>query len=301
MLNDPVLDQEWFAVARTIEVPAGRPFAARFLGRDLVLWRSEEGIRAWQDLCIHRGAKLSLGSVRDNCLVCPYHGWEYDASGRCVRIPAQPAQPPPVKARANVYHAMEQYGLIWVSVGDAPRDLPQLSELYDDSYRKMIAGPYSFHAQGPRIVENFLDVAHLPIVHGGLLGDEAHAQMEDYDVETNEEGIVARDIRIWQPDPDGAGRPAQVSYTYHVYRPLMASFHKTQGSEVLFMTLVVTPLDEQHSTAWVLIAMNYAHDIPEDQILAYQDRITAQDKPVVESQRPELLTAGPSGRAAPAL
>jgi phenylpropionate dioxygenase-like ring-hydroxylating dioxygenase large terminal subunit len=57
----------------------------------------------------------------------------------------------------------------------------------------------------------------------------------------------------------------------------------------MLMALFVTPLDQQHSVSWVLIAMNYAHEIPEEQIVAYQDKITAQDKPVVESQQPELL------------
>lgn len=289
MLNDAVLIQDWFAVARSNDVVAEKPLAVRLLGHDVVVWRSDKGVRAWQDLCIHRGAKLSLGSVRSNCLVCPYHAWEYDASGRCVRMPAHPDQPPPAKAHAYVFRAMEQYGLIWVSLGDSTQGPPAFVEAFDDSYRKMIAGPYSFHAQGPRIVENFLDVAHLPIVHGGWLGDAAHAQMADYEVETNADGIVARDIRIWQPDPDGAGRPAEVSYTYQVYRPLIVSFRKTQERQVMLMALFVTPLDEEHSVAWVLIAMNYAHEIPEDQILAYQDKITAQDKPVVESQRPELL------------
>jgi phenylpropionate dioxygenase-like ring-hydroxylating dioxygenase large terminal subunit len=289
MLNDAVLIQDWFAAARSVDVPPGRPAATRLLGQDVVLWRGEVGLHAWQDLCIHRGAKLSLGSVRNNCLVCPYHAWEYDASGRCVHMPSHPTQAPPAKAHARVFRAIEQYGLIWLSLGDPPQGPPVFAEVDDGAYRTMLAGPYAFHAQGPRIVENFLDVAHLPIVHAGLLGDAAHAQMADYEVETNSEGIVARDIRIWQPDPDGAGRPAEVSYTYRVYRPLIASFHKTHEQQVMLMALFVTPLDQQHSVSWVLIAMNYAHEIPEEQIVAYQDKITAQDKPVVESQQPELL------------
>ena len=75
MLNDPLLIHEWFAVARAADVPIGQPVAARLLGRDLVLWRSTEGVRAWQDLCVHRGARLSLGTVRNDCLICPYHAW----------------------------------------------------------------------------------------------------------------------------------------------------------------------------------------------------------------------------------
>jgi phenylpropionate dioxygenase-like ring-hydroxylating dioxygenase large terminal subunit len=289
MLNDPVLNQEWFVVARSIDVPERKPVSARLLGRDVVLWRAQDGVRAWHDLCIHRGAKLSLGSVANNCLVCPYHGWNYDSQGRCVRIPAHPHMPPPLKARAGVYQAREQHGFIWASTGEPSHPPPPLAEADDEAFRKIVAGPYQFQAQGPRIIENFLDVAHLPVVHAGFLGDAAHAQIGDYAVETTPDGIVARDIPIWQPDPDGGGHPAEVAYTYQVHRPLIASFRKVQNDQQMLMALFVTPVDEHHSTAWALFAMNYGHDIPEEQLLAYQNHITAQDKPIVESQRPELL------------
>jgi phenylpropionate dioxygenase-like ring-hydroxylating dioxygenase large terminal subunit len=289
MLDDPLLIHEWFAVARSTDVPAAEPVAACLLGRELVLWRSTNGVRAWQDLCIHRGAKLSLGKVRNDCLVCPYHAWEYDATGRCVRIPAHPAQVPPLKATARVFRVMERYGLIWVCLGEPLHGLPDLPELDDPTYRKLLAGPYAFHAQGPRIIENFLDVAHLPIVHGGWLGDSEHAEMADYTVEVSADGIIARDIAIWQPDPDGAARPAKVLYTYQVHRPLTASFRKLHNGQSFLMVDIVTPIDEQNSTAWAILALNYGHDLPDSDLLDFQDKITMQDKPVVESQRPELL------------
>lgn len=199
MLSDPLLINEWFAVARSADVTAAKPVAARLLGRDLVLWRTADGVHAWQDLCMHRGTRLSLGTVRNDCLICPYHAWEYDASGRCVRIPSQPTQTPPSKAQAFVLQALERYGLIWASLGEPKHGLPELAELDDATYRKLIAGPYAFRAQGPRIIENFLDVAHLPILHGGWLGDSEHAEMPDYVVEVADDGIIARDIAVCSP------------------------------------------------------------------------------------------------------
>jgi phenylpropionate dioxygenase-like ring-hydroxylating dioxygenase large terminal subunit len=184
---------------------------------------------------------------------------------------------------------MERYGLIWVCLGEPLHGLPDLPELDDPTYRKLLAGPYAFHAQGPRIIENFLDVAHLPIVHGGWLGDSEHAEMADYTVEVSADGIIARDIAIWQPDPDGAARPAKVLYTYQVHRPLTASFRKLHNGQSFLMVDIVTPIDEQNSTAWAILALNYGHDLPDSDLLDFQDKITMQDKPVVESQRPELL------------
>jgi phenylpropionate dioxygenase-like ring-hydroxylating dioxygenase large terminal subunit len=53
--------------------------------------------------------------------------------------------------------------------------------------------------------------------------------------------------------------------------------------------LNVTPVDELASLAWMCIAMNYGHDIPEGELKAFQEKIVGQDIPVVESQRPERL------------
>jgi len=289
MIDDAYLRQEWLAVGWSSSFNDGELKTARLLGRDLVLWRDGASIHAWEDLCIHRGAKLSLGLVRNHCVVCPYHAWEYDGAGKCVLIPSQPDQPPPLKAHANVFHAQEKYGLVWVALDAPSREVAAFPEADDHSFRKVLAGPYRFRAKGPRILENFLDVAHLPIVHAGLLGDPTRARIEDYEVESTPQGIAARDIKIWQPDPDGTGRPAQVLYNYQVQRPLAACFRKLQDGRCFAMLDTVTPVDEDESLAWVVLALNYADDATDEDLRSFQDKVSAQDKIIVESQRPELL------------
>ena len=289
MMNDPVLMDEWLAAGWSSSVRQGELRAGRVLGREIVLWRSSEGIRAWEDLCVHRGTRLSLGQVRNDCVVCPYHSWEYDASGQCVHIPAQATLAPPLKAHANVFQVREKYGLIWVCLGTPRGEVPAFAAGDDDTCRKVPAGPYQFRANGPRVIENFLDVAHLPFVHGGLLGDPAMPEIDEYEAQTAQDGIVARDIRVWQPNPDGTGRPAQVLYTYFVTALLTASFTKAQGEQQFSMLCTVTPVAPGESLSWVVLAMNYAHDVAEDELRGFQDRISQQDIPIVESQRPELL------------
>jgi phenylpropionate dioxygenase-like ring-hydroxylating dioxygenase large terminal subunit len=301
VLHDPVLRAQWFVVAESSEVPAAMPVARRLLGSDIVLWRdSQNSLHAWQDLCIHRGAKLSLGTVRNSrdaaikgaCLVCPYHAWEYDSMGNCIHIPAQPDRTPPVKARANVFRVQERYGLIWVCVGEAAGSVPDFPLAEDSAYRAFVCGPYAFEAKGPRLIENFLDVGHLSIVHEGLLGDSDHACIPDYDVEPGASsaiGPAARNIRIHQPDPDGTGQAAEVTYDYQVHTALTASFVKSQGSNRLFMGYTITPTEEDTGLAWAVFAMNYGFNISQDSLRAFQDKVAMQDKAVVESQRPELL------------
>jgi phenylpropionate dioxygenase-like ring-hydroxylating dioxygenase large terminal subunit len=227
--------------------------------------------------------------VVDECLACPYHGWEYDSSGRCVRIPAHPDQPPPARARTTVYAVKEKYDLVWVCMGEPRREIPAFPEWDDVSFKKVTAGPYLYRAHGPRVIENFLDAAHFPFVHAGYLGDPSKTQIGDYQVESCAEGIVATDIPVWQPDPGGTGRSAEVFYTYRVLRPLTASFVKMHGANRFSMFASIAPVGECESLAWLVIALNYAQDTPAEELRRYQDVVTAQDIPIVEAQRPELL------------
>jgi phenylpropionate dioxygenase-like ring-hydroxylating dioxygenase large terminal subunit len=288
-LEDPRLSGEWFAVAWSREVRPGQLVARRLLGLDTVLWRSAQGIHCWRDLCIHRGAQLSLGKLCGDRVVCPYHAWEYSSTGQCVHIPAQPDQPPPVKARAETYQVRERYGMVWVCVGEPLGDVPEFAAGDDPAFRLILAGPYFFRAKGPRVIENFLDVAHLGFVHAGLLGDPQHGEIEDYEVGMGPHGPEAREIRIWQPDPDGTARGALVTYRYWVCAPLTVALEKVHGDQRFSILAQVAPMDTGTCESRLVMAMNYAHDVPEETFVHFQDEVNAQDKIVVESQRPELL------------
>ena len=264
---------------------------ARLLGEDIVLWRAGGEICAWQDLCIHRGTRLSLGSVQDNTLTCPYHGWVYDASGHCIHIPAHPEQIPPARAHVRDYQAQEKYGMVWVSLGKPVQDVPLFPEEIDESFRKLLTGPFPpMRANGPRVIENFLDVTHFPFVHGGILGDPARPQISDYSVETGPQGILARDVVTFQPDPYGTGVGDTVTYTYRVFRPLTAYLEKNapDGSRLTLM-LTLTPHDELSTSAWFYGAVNDKINVSQEEWDDFQNSIFSQDVPIVESQRPELL------------
>jgi len=296
-LEDPRLLAEWFAVGWSNEIASGKTLARRILARDLVLWRSANGeLHCWLDLCVHRGAKLSLGTVEQqagrsegDCLICPYHGWRYGVSGQCVSIPAHPDLVPPQKARAQTFQVTERYGVIWVSFAGNPGTMPEFPVCDAAGFRVLLAGPYRFRALGPRLIENLLDVAHLGIVHAGILGDPERGEIEDYEVTMGPRGPVAREIRIWQPDPDGTGTGTQVSYQYEVQGPLTAGFVKLHSERQFGILAQVAPVDEEFSEMRMVMAMNYGHEIPAHELIEFQDRVAEQDRAIVESQRPELL------------
>ncbi|MBW4435510.1 MAG: aromatic ring-hydroxylating dioxygenase subunit alpha [Pleurocapsa minor GSE-CHR-MK-17-07R] len=288
MIQDPVLLNEWHVVRPASQVPVGVPVPARLLDEDIVLWRSGDQLMAWQDLCIHRGTKLSLGRVEGECLICPYHGWVYDEAGKCVKIPAHPDQVPPDKARVQTYHVQEKYGWIWVCMGTPSHEIPPFAEWDQEEFRKIACGPYKFKASAPRVLENFLDIAHFPFVHEGYLGDPDHTEISNYEAVVDENGVTADDIRVWQPDPDGTGVGKHVVYTYRVLRPLLAYFVKREARQFSIL-FAVTPVSEFESEGWMWMNMNYGYDVPYDEMVQFQNTVAGQDIPIVESQRPERL------------
>jgi phenylpropionate dioxygenase-like ring-hydroxylating dioxygenase large terminal subunit len=289
MIADPILTREWFVIANADEVTAAKPLAVEALGKKIVLWRTGAGIVAWEDLCVHRGARLSLGRIVDGCLQCPYHGWTYDGSGRCVKIPAHPDQTPPPRARVGVLPCREAFGWVWTSFDDPAAAFPEFPEWGAEGYRCFVRGPYRVRAQGPRIVENFLDLAHFAFVHPGILGDEKRPEIGPYKVTLSETGVEATDIEIWQPDGAGTGAGSMVQYTYRVAHPLGAYLAKQAADVRIAILLTTTPVDDRSTDAWLATAICNADFIPDAALTEFIDRIFLQDVPVVESQRPELL------------
>jgi phenylpropionate dioxygenase-like ring-hydroxylating dioxygenase large terminal subunit len=81
------LRQCWHPVAYAVDVGTA-PHAATLLEEPLAAWRDSRGaVHAFQDLCLHRGTALSLGTVHGDELACAYHGWRYGADGACTRHP----------------------------------------------------------------------------------------------------------------------------------------------------------------------------------------------------------------------
>jgi phenylpropionate dioxygenase-like ring-hydroxylating dioxygenase large terminal subunit len=303
LCTDPALLNDWHVIAFSHDLHHGALLPVRLLGRDLVLWRDDsEQAHVWEDLCIHRGAPLSKGWIADNCVVCPYHGWRYDGTAQCVLVPAAPHQPPPLKARAIPFKVVERYGMVWASLGEPKHQVPVFPEWQQSGFRNILAGPYMYKANGFRAVENFVDATHFPFVHAGLNGvPSAPDRLEDYDVFEDESGISTSEIRVFQPVGDHRGVPIHAGYTYHCFRPLVAYFSKrvevadpnsgvANSENDRFCTFFAAqPLDEVNCVIRLAVAINFATDVSQADILRRQDKVFNQDRDIVELQRPERI------------
>ncbi|MFP7298226.1 Rieske 2Fe-2S domain-containing protein [Neobacillus niacini] len=290
-INDTVLRSDWIVVCK-IEDVKEEPKQVVMMGERVVLFRNEQGIHAFKDLCIHRGAALSLGCVRDGNLVCPYHGWEYNDEGTCTKIPQLPkGKSIPLKARAIKYTCREEYGFVWINLENNNPEFLPYPEYSDQNYRNIQWGPQEVNANPPRIVENFLDVGHLSFIHEGFLGVPEHPEIGDYDVNIDGDRIFSDEIAIYQPDPDGTGVAKNVYYTYEIVRPLTVRFTKRDPDTDNKMSILLTilPVTEGKSIAYGIMSFNYETGTTDQETIEFQDMIFAQDKPIVENQKPELL------------
>ncbi len=163
----------WYAVLESRELGKEILGLTR-LGERMVFWRDAGGKAVClYDRCAHRGASLAGGKLCGDTIACPFHALEYDATGRCRRIPANGKNAPvPEGFRMTSYPVHEEFGIIWIWWGeDPPADL-QPPLFFDDLKAmknwKTVVDPWDNHYT--KVLENQLDVVHLPFVHHNTIG-----------------------------------------------------------------------------------------------------------------------------------
>jgi phenylpropionate dioxygenase-like ring-hydroxylating dioxygenase large terminal subunit len=173
------------------------------LDEPVVLFRTDAGKAvALEDRCCHRQAPLSMGKLVGNIVHCPYHGLQFDSTGKCVKVPSQDMVPPSAKVRA--YPLVEKYHWLWIWMGDPAKADPALIEdfhwLDDPAWR--YGGNY-LHVPGNYLllVENLLDTTHLPFLHPTTLGTDAFARSEFQVTRDGDRVTVARWLMNELPAP----------------------------------------------------------------------------------------------------
>jgi phenylpropionate dioxygenase-like ring-hydroxylating dioxygenase large terminal subunit len=159
----------WYPVVLSREL-AEAPRRVRILAQDLVAFRDGGGAaRVLSNTCTHRGGSLAGGKVRGDHIQCPYHGWQFDGSGACRRIPSLGAHAKiPARARVDAYPVAEKYGIVFAFLGDLPEaERPPMLEVpeFDDPAWRATWINYQVDCNYERSIENGLDAAHNEFVH----------------------------------------------------------------------------------------------------------------------------------------
>lgn len=169
-----MIKNQWYAVLDAKQVKKDKIFGVTRCGEKLVFWRDHQNqVHCIFDQCCHRGASLSTGKIVDQHIACPFHGFQYDSSGKVALIPANGKQAiVPKNYRVNAYRVEEAFGFIWLWYGDdfgeAAGPIPFFEEIKRGFTYGQISETWAVHYT--RAIENQLDVVHLPFVHKTTIG-----------------------------------------------------------------------------------------------------------------------------------
>ena len=186
------------------------------------------------------------------------------------------------------------YGYLWTSLGKPPTDLFLFPEFHEADRRNVATGVFGVNISAGRAIENFLDMGHFPFVHTGILGEEPHTEVKEYDVSISEKNneILATRCRFYQPQAAVASSEgADVDYIYRVPHINCAILYKS------------SPVDEKRQDAIIIFVQPVSEEIvrahtgmciiddksADSDIRLFQQTIFGQDKPILENQLPKKL------------
>jgi phthalate 4,5-dioxygenase len=167
-LMGDLLRRYWTPACLSAEIPepGGVPARVRLLGESLVAYRDTSGrIGLVQENCPHRGASLYFGRNEDDAIRCVYHGWAFDANGRCVDMPSEP-EPFCDKVRIRAYPTHESGGIVWAYLGPEA----SMTAFRDFGTEKLEPAAWSATKQltdcnWVQAMEGNIDTAHISHLH----------------------------------------------------------------------------------------------------------------------------------------
>jgi phenylpropionate dioxygenase-like ring-hydroxylating dioxygenase large terminal subunit len=285
------LARGWWPVARAGDLDT--PVTATLLDRSLAVFRTDDG-RAFvtEDVCPHRGASLSRGTVVEGALQCPYHGWQWDGStGACLQIPAlgsDGAIPP--AARLRTYPAVEYLGVVWTCLSDDPLDgFPHADVPKPGDFADFRVGTIDFETNVLVAVENFRDVAHLYFVHGESINPSSP---EVERLEPKRDGrVISLERRVEIDGTDGFYFDSATVMSYRAFVPHCASVVITEenSDNACALFSFVSPLSLASTRVFIVTAATPGFQGTVDDMLAKELQIFAEDKAILDHIRPASL------------
>lgn len=235
------MENYWYIVLEAKQLKK-KPLQIKRLGRTLVLWRdSHNMLHCLDDRCPHRGASLSLGSIKNNCVTCPFHGISFNGQGACEHIPFMENSSACQSLGVESFKVLEHCGFIWLWFGqEQPRELPQV---FADLQKN-----YPFHSMSrtwnthySRVIENQLDYFHLPFVHKKTIGrgfnmQSANNGMDRIAVSFENEMISANMVQ------EGKGA------SFHFIFP---NSWQLKFSKFGFLLVAFCPVDDDHTLMYL--------------------------------------------------
>lgn len=286
----------WHPVCYATDLGTEKPLGVTLMGEKVVVARLGDEIVAMQDRCPHKGAKLSLGQVLDCKLECPYHGWQFNVQGDCVRIPAREEVTATLNRNMTTYHVAEASGMIWICLEETPKfDIPAFPELNDSAFRVLQGEVYDWKTSTPRRLENFVDFAHFAFVHDGTIGSRENPRVEG--VKVWRENNVLRFDRSGVKEPGDPTKKKMMGIdddwieptnVYHVTMPHAVHLERKFPNDnhyILFMA--TSPVDATTCRNFWFQARDFGIEPEHDAFfIDFEAKVLEEDKDIIESQTP---------------
>ncbi|MFC8846001.1 MULTISPECIES: Rieske 2Fe-2S domain-containing protein [unclassified Micromonospora] len=243
----------WQPAALVSEMPADRPVKAiRLFGEDLVLFRRADGWALISRFCAHRGVDLSYGRLEDGGLRCLYHGWLYDAQGRCVE---QPAEPPHSrfldKIRIANYPCVERNGIVfaYLGAGDPPPFPAYDCFAAPDDYTFAFKGLWECNwLQG---LEGGIDPSHVSFLHRFVGEDPRDVYGQQFSEEVEGTGTKLSKLVGDHYRPDIEVESAEHGLRVFAIRQLTRELKHVRVTNLLFPNAFVVPFgNDKVFTQW---------------------------------------------------
>ena len=297
-----VLARHWYPVARCEDI-TDQPMQVRLLDVKLVVWRTSAGLSVALDRCPHRGVPLSKGCVKDDHLICAYHGLHFNPKGSCTKIPAQPALAPSDRFGLRSLPAQERYGLLWTClVPDGEATIPPMPTWEEAGHQQVLPPHVDIHGSAGRQVEGFVDVAHFAFVHHEAFADANNPVVPTYETTVTRDCIrsdytstVSNFPKAMQHlAPDGF----QWRRVYEIYPPFTARLTVHFPNDGLLNILnAASPMTATSTRLFVPITRNFDTTGPIEDVYAFNAQVFEEDKDIVESQWPQDLPLDPQAEA----
>lgn len=168
---EQVLRRSYAAFCPSHALPEPGSYIAReAAGRPVVAVRGQDGVvRAFHNVCRHRGMRIAAEQGCAKAFVCPYHGWTYELDGRLRHVPHAEGFPGLDKNAHSLapLDAIERHGLVFVaqSKDAAHSDLAGLPEIIGQSQRLYSTSARDTEANWKIVLEGFLEGYHIRVTH----------------------------------------------------------------------------------------------------------------------------------------
>jgi phenylpropionate dioxygenase-like ring-hydroxylating dioxygenase large terminal subunit len=188
----------------------------------------------------------------------------------------------------------ERHGCVWTTLGTPAKDVVEIAEAAEPDRRFVLCGWVTVRTSGLRVIENFLDMAHFPFVHTGILGAEPDTEVPPYrsEIRRDVDEVWATGCTFFQPRiAVTENHGGFVHLTFRAPSPFVVMLYRvcpTAPDRLDAIALFVQPLEPDLCRAqpvMYLVDPVSAHvDLQRfEQIIFLQDRI------ILENQRPRLL------------